>query len=335
MVKAIITGVLAAEGVTFDSTSIPDSCNYFGAGTKFGASTLFTADEKVSVDYKNKTVADLLDFLADYRSKKWSIDAALKAWFTSRTATSAPWTLTEDDCLTATLKKSGERYRNTEHLLNTSGIISMVESFPGDGSTYTFTLIYEVHQKPSLKVNGVAIAASDIGINGLSTGKKWYWSKGTNLISQDYTASPLPAGSVLEVSYVGQYGQDVTVDDDAGIAARALVDGTSGIVESVDDVSLIMNETEATTYATNLLTTFMASTQILTFRTRKSGLLEGMNLTVNLPKLGLSSVAMFITSLSISEGGPDASGAIVYYYDVSAVTGPTARAWPTILGGTV
>jgi hypothetical protein len=333
MVKAIITDVLSAEGVTFDSTSIPDACNYFGATTLFGASTIFTADEKVDVDYKNKTVADLLDYLADYRNKKWSIDEAKKLWFTLRTATAAPWTLTEDDCLTASLDKSGERYRNTEHLLNTSGVIDMVESFPGDGHSYTFTLIYPVHSKPSLKVNGVVVASGDIGINGLSTGKKWYWSKGTDTISQDYTASPLSSGSVLEVSYTGRYGQDVVVDDDTEIAARALIDGTSGIVESVDDINLVMNETGATAYATNLLTTFMASSQILGFRTRKAGLREGMNLTVNLPKLGLSNVDMFIITLSVCEDGPDSSGAIVYYYDVTAVTGPTARAWPTIFGG--
>ena len=37
-----------------------------------------------------------------------------------------------------------------------------------------------------MTLNSVAIAAADIGIRGVETGKKYYWSKGSNTINPDF-----------------------------------------------------------------------------------------------------------------------------------------------------
>lgn len=346
MVKHIIDDVLAAEGVTYDSTSIPDSVNYAwadGNGNQWkvyadgnGSQKTVTSDDVIEIDYRNKTIANLFDNLADRRIKTWKLDATKKFYFRLRTAEAAPWTLTTTDIdFTAqpTLKSSGERYRNSQHLLNSNGIQDLTESFDGDGDKRTFTLVFPVHETPSINVNG--IITTSIGINGVDSNKQWYWSKGSNIISQDYSAGAIPIGSTIEITYVGEYDQDVSVSDAAQIAARKTLDQTSGIVESVDSVDNVMTETNATKYANDLLNTMMSSTLVFEFRTIRTGLKEGQNLTVNCPTFDsrLSNVQMFIASISNVPIGPDINGEILGY-DVKAVTGPLQRAWPTIFGGT-
>lgn len=338
----IVDTVLTDEGVTYDASSIPDMhCYTFPDGnTKqfysqddgHPAQELVGEDNITQISFEYRTTAEALDELCNRLNYWWKIDANKKLWFAPRTLTTAAWTVTEADVLESGVKftKSDERYRNQQRLINTMGISENVtESFTSDGEIQSFTVQYPLYDKPDLYINGNRVSGEDIGIQGLDTGKEWYWGKGANIISHDISTSPITDGTLLTVVYNGIYTQDIVVSNAAEIAARAAIDGTSGIIEATVNISRALTAAAATDYATRLLVTYMAPTTALTFTTRRSGLEEGQTVHVTLPKLGLDT-DMFITSAriqhnTVTPGGQD------YRYTIQAITGPEALAWTNIL----
>jgi len=56
------------------------------------------------------------------------------------------------------------------------------ERFAGDGQRQTFTVEFPIANKPKITVNGFV---KTVGISSLDDGNDWYWSKGSNEVSQD------------------------------------------------------------------------------------------------------------------------------------------------------
>jgi hypothetical protein len=347
--KALVDLVLSEDGVTYDAASIPDDHVYTMADAAAGqhlshadgveGQVVCHADNVLQASYKRRRyVGDILDDLQERSGREWTVDKDLKLHFKPRTTIAAPWALTVDDVLCNTrfrprLVDDDERYRNTQHIINTAGIMNAVQSFHGDGTTKSFTVAMPLNAKPTIKVNGNKVAETEVGINGLNSGKAWYWSEGDNTVSQDLAASPLKSSDLLVIEYEGQYEQDIEVADAAEIAARALVDGTGGEVEAVKTIDKELTEAAATEYATAELGNNKVLGRTLTFTTERSGLYEHMTLSATLPSLDLSGDDFFITSVETEQRGI-VNGAVAYYYHVTAVQGPIALSWTRTLGGT-
>lgn len=340
-------GELHEEGVTYTAASIPDDhvyCYADGHASQVLCYANGNASQKVAhsdnlpeARFTRHRVSEILDDFADRLNYYWYFSPLKVLTFRPRTADPAPWALTKNDVYhneetaRATVRRSAEKYRNVHRVRNSNGLMNATQSFNGDGQNQTFSTAMNLHEKPILTVNGSLIDPSLIGINGLEGGKSWYWNEGQSTITQDLTQPPLRAGELLRVDYVGIYPQEVVAQDAAEIAARAALEGNSGIVEEVDDIAREMTESAAQAYASQELTTNKARTVILDFTTDRAGLAEGQALTVDNTVYGLNTT-MLIVSVGIS--GLGLCGAShKYLYRVQAVTGPLALAWAQILGG--
>jgi len=123
--------------------------------------------------------------------------------------------------------------------------------------------------------------AQDFGAYLIDTGKPWYYSYGETTINQDATGTPLAVGQFLEVSY-RVLGHDImSVQDDAVIATRAAVEGTSGIYENLIDDSQNVDAVGELAKATAILDTYKTIPFVVEgVETRLAGLLPGMLVTL-------------------------------------------------------
>ena len=273
------------------------------------------------------TATRALDALAARAGVDWWIDDAKVLQFKTPATVNAPFTLdwTKHGPLGAVPKliAGAHTYRNRQYIIGGKTTTdTQVAEFQGDTKTQTFPVSFPIVQVPTVKVDA---AAKTVGIRGLNTGKDWYWSKGSEIVSQDHADTPLSASEVLEVTYVGEY-PIVTITDHTDEQTRiAAVEGSgSGIVSHVHEDSGIASIADASSLAGTLLATYAQQARAIIFSTTTAGLEVGQLATVNLPELGVSSEDFLIWKIDISD-----LGATELQYQVTALDGPAEVSWTT------
>jgi prophage tail gpP-like protein len=122
-----------------------------------------------------------------------------------------------------------------------------------------------------------------------------------------------------------RYGADlalsVTVNDTAQQAARAAVEGGTGIYHAVEDADEILAAGEATALADALLRRFGKIPQTVQFATRVRGLKAGQTVTVTLPKHGIGTGSPPGTDFLIDKVTLRDEGNQILRWDVTAVSG--------------
>ena len=218
ILRDLVNTYAAGEGI--DLTSIPAA----------GGPTVTRAEFK-----DGDRVSDCVSGACDLASRKWVIDADKKLKTIDVTSGSSLYTIgtSSANVLANTLEvtESLEDYANriTLRLPNATTDLQ-TEPFVGDGTTKQWTLVYPVASVPTLDVNGTS---KTVGIDGVDTGKDFYWNAGSAVITQDSGASALTVSETLTVAYTGVQALTVTVDDTAQQTARAAIELTSGIYHSV------------------------------------------------------------------------------------------------------
>lgn len=130
---------------------------------------------------------------------------------------------------------------------------------PGNGRIL-FGTLYDFVGIPQVTVNGVAQMVINLEVSPPTTpGAQWYvlLDPTTNIgqnVSQIQSNPPLGVGDVLVVSYQTQLAPIYWVQNDAQIAARAAIEGNSGIYEDVQDAPNTITDPQAIIlYAQSLL----------------------------------------------------------------------------------
>jgi hypothetical protein len=308
IVYMLVTSFLDGEGVTFDSASINST----------------ELSKRVTIDLSGKNVTECLNELASLSGCYWHIDANKKLWFKPYGTATAPWVLTATDVLAgATLERSEPKYRNSQfvekaYLEPTDVPFSIL----GDGETRDFNIGHPVQSITELKASGVTIAAADIGIKGTDTGKKYYYSVGDPVITQDDGQAILTSAQALSGLAKSERNMFVWVTADAAeIASEAARTGCSGYVSYADQCPEGMTKDQATQWAKDRIAEFASECYTLHFETLRSGLDIGQMLTVNIPEFGLVDVQMLVSRVSAG-GNPHR-----WVYSVDAVYGYVAGDW--------
>jgi len=310
IVKDLITEKLAAEGIT--EGTIQD-----------GPTVVEAVFNYVTVSRAMESLAEKADFI-------WYVDYDKKLYFMARDTVAAPWTATAADMKTdsISLERGNKQYRNTQYVKGGKDITDPItENKIGDGKTRAWVVGFPIAKEPALKLNITDIAAADIGIRGVETGKRYYWSKGSNVISQDDNETLLVSSDTLEVTYRGEFDIIVKTYDQDEIEDRISVEGGSGIVEEVADESNTTTREAAFEIANAKLKKYGVIGQRLRFLTKRSGLFAGQILTVSLPGYGLNSAEMLIESVTITT-----EQNTVVWYDVSCAEGPEQQNWTKLFG---
>jgi len=291
-----------------------------------------------SVTYTATSVAKNFDDLAKQSNYSWFIDQNKVFNFRSRAAFASPWILqsspyglvpVNDIEVTSNfeLDVGNDLYRNRQTILGALDTQLFTETNVGDGSTRTFPLGYEVGAQPTVFVNGVP---QTVGVKG-SAGFNFYYAIGDPHLVQDVSGQLLQSSDQIQVTYLGLFPVTVVVDDLTQQALQQAIEGGSGIVESVQDVTgQGINKASAIALANQLLSRYGIAGRTLIFDTTRNGLQIGQMLTIFLPEHGILEGQFFITQAEISlmKGNADTQ---VWWYKVTASELPKKASWAKLL----
>lgn len=311
--------ILVAEGVT----SLPGS---------IAAGALIPQ----AVYTYNKSVAEVLTFLAQQSGFWWNIDTAGVLWFQPYAGVPAPFTLdgtTVDAMQNLGVDYGNDIYNNTQYVKGSyaekgSNASPLVETLIGDGHTRSFTLAYQISRLRTVVLNGTDIT-SQMGTKG-STGNPFYYQTGDPVIAQDPSQTLLTSSDSLVVTYIGRTPIIAKAANAALVAAQKVREGTgTGLIEAEYSYTKVRTQQAAFAIASALLARYGQDMTVLTFdalATKAAGLLEGQMLTVNLSDFGLSNKQMLVTVVAID----DQVDGINVWYHVTAVGSPyDAAQWQT------
>ena len=306
IVTSIITQVLQEEGVEI--------------GTIEAGPTLS------EVVFNYVPCAQALDRLADMAGKIWWIDQERFLHFVTPTGT-AVRTVDEDDMTDApAVLHYSPDYRNKQYVRGIKGYTDdQTEDFEGDDTVQSFVTSYPIGRVPTVTLNA---GAQTVGIRGIDTGDDWYWSKGSNVRSQETGDTPIGPSDALQVVYEGLTELVVVATDDAEQIRVAASEGglSSGLVESVLSVTDIFGREAGFDQAAGLLDTYAVEGLAITFTTERSDYKVGDYVTVNIPTPGgpppIVDEIFLVTAITSRD-----LTATEWIYDVTIVKGADAGSW--------
>ncbi len=264
IINDIITKYLSEEGVT--------------AGTIGTGATITRA----VFNYVSATKA--MDYITSLTGYSWNITIDNKLNYFDRTSYTAPFNLQDVRHSQFRHVKNANKYRNVQYIRGGKGTTAtqpLEKPSPApDGVSRTFTLRFPLAEKPSIYINSVQVPSSDIGVNGIDTNKKWYFSYASYQITQDTTEAIL-TNEVLQVTYIGLNQLFGVVDNAGQINERATIEtGTSGKYEFLSEEKSVTSSEQLLEYAGGLITKYAEIGDKITFKTEVEGFQVGQLLNV-------------------------------------------------------
>ena len=265
-----------------------------------------------------------IDAIAEKANFIWFIGFDKKLYFIERSTYFSPFAITTRDAIknSVSVETDNTKYRNKQYIKGGRDITDpLTESFAGDGKSRTYVVGFPIAKVPTIKVNTTTLLSNEVGIRGLDTGKKYYWSKGESQITQDESETLLISADTLKIIYQGEYDVIAITFDPTQIESRQAIEGNSGIVENVADEIENTNRDTAFQSANAKLAKYGVIGRRLKFTARKTGLKTGQLLTVNMPEHGIDGLQMLIESITVTRQDN------LFYYRISAVEGPSQQSW--------
>lgn len=218
----------------------------------------------------------------------WYIDFEKKLHFYEKNSGTIV-DLTDLNYVNLSQKRSMDFYRNTQYVLSpelrTSEQPLEIMSPRADGTTRTFITRFAIAQKPSLwYTNDItagtptwnSISDSDIGVNGIDEGKKWYWSYNSQTVTQDDSQTVLPVNGALRITYIGLRKGIIKFENQSQISTRKGYEaGTSGIYESVVELQDVDDFYQAVNYCRSILSQYSSIADSISFETNDSRFVQG------------------------------------------------------------
>lgn len=193
-----------------------------------------------------------------------------------------------------------------------------------DGSIRKYNVRFPIATKPIIYVNDVAVSSDYVGINGVDTGKYFYFNYDSKDIIHDDGETPLDAGlgDTLTVTYKGYRELFLVSDSAEQIADRASKEsGTSGIYENIYKETAIDDAIQALEYADALIVKYGEIKNTVNFKTEQVGLKAGQMLKIENTLFELDDYYL-IESISISQLDP-----LHFEYSVKCLDGAAVGGW--------
>lgn len=267
-----------------------------------------------------------LDYLKDITGFNWQIDKDRKLNFFSRETNIAPFILNNSFPHSRFEKNSSmENYRNKQYIRGSQGETSVQEKEKPtprpDGQSRNFILRFPVAKKPTIYINNIQVPDSQVGVNGIDTNKKWYFSYNSNTLSQDSSETPLTSTDVLEITYIGLRNIMMILENAAQISERKSKEsGTSGIYECMINESSLKSTAQAMQYGHGIMAKYGEVSDRISFSTLQTGLEAGQLLRVFKPLFGIND-NFLIESVDVSAYGHEIE------YQITALDGASIGGW--------
>ena len=267
-----------------------------------------------------------MNYLADTTGYNWEIGNLKQLNFFDRSTYTAPVTLTDisHNYKDLSVKKSRSNYRNRQYIragTDISAEIALEKPTPKpDGVSKTFVVRLPIALKPRIFINAVEVPATDIGVNGLDMGKKYYFTYNSNTITQDSSVAVLLDTQVLTVTYKGLYPLLVVADSPGQMSARKDIEGGSGVHENIIQEGNLDTRQAALEFAQGKLEKYGIIPKVVTFNTYDKGLRAGQLLPITNTKHNLSGTFL-IDSVSGRNDG------ILTLYSIRCLDGASVGGW--------
>lgn len=339
IVANIVSTVLAAEGVTVGQIYDPFPALFVSLTTIVSTSLLVTASSNAipNAVFGYCTVAAALDALVQSASSSgipyyWQIDQFKQLWFVPYTMITGPavdGTIIDEKNNPPSVTRANPTYRNVQYIVSgTAQTLPQTETRLGDGNTVAWPMGFDLSMVPTISVDG---NPKTVGINGIDAGKDFYWNKGDKVITQDSAAAKLTASNVLQVYYIGQYPTVIASNNAAQIAQQTGLDGTSGIIEDVEEDATITSLAGGYAEAGNLLTRYSTQGIQVQATVKQPGFVQGQFCQTNLPMFGINNLGMLLESISIT----DSVDGFSLWYKLNLIAGPSDTSWQSFWGNLI
>jgi hypothetical protein len=284
-----------------------------------------------STDYAyKKQVSGVAADIASQSKMYWRIDKNKKYIMKDRAYSTAPWPLYSADPLfkgsdaSPLLTRQSPLYRNRQYVYNAIDLQTIPESKLGDGTAQSWVLKYPVDSITSLTLDG---NPQTFGVQGVDTGKSFYYQPGQPTLSQDSAQTPPTPVQIIAITYVARVPYVSMRENTAQQAALAPIDSTSGIVSASEDGGGISKAAADTLAQARIDAYAILGVSDWEYVTERSGLAPGMLQTMFVPEHGLFDTDMLITDI-ITTLWLDGNSNLNYRYDVKATSGPNiGTAW--------
>ncbi|MFH1737739.1 MAG: hypothetical protein ABIH23_01940, partial [bacterium] len=157
------------------------------------------------------------------------------------------------------------------------------------------------------------------------------YTRGSDGLYRDQHAE-FSGGEEIIVVYQTPAANVVSAQDDAAIAARAAIEGGTGIHEAIDEMSTIVTQAEADAYAEGMVRRFGTSGIPLEvkFESDTDGIEPGQKINVNIPNLGVDDEDLIISDVQARCVLDD-----LWRYNVTCVRGESLQSWDQYLNRVV
>lgn len=238
-----------------------------------------------------------------------------------------------------TVLSSADLFRSQQIVTNVTGLVTPPpEVKVADGSTTSWTLGYPVYSAPTILVNG---QPTTVGVQGIDNNRQFYWQPGSASISYDSSLPKLPAGAILNITYVGESTVNVTLNNGTTQAAQAASELNSGIVAEIESAMRTgtngMTTSQATTFGNGLLARYGNNGTIeMIGVTQYQGLAPGTVIPIFLPEM-MNTWNSQLPLVKVTTTAYQGINGLIWLSTIDATSGPNlsnwARAWG--LGGTL
>lgn len=284
--------------------------------------------------FNYRTAGQVLRDLAQRADMWFRVDYDKNMFFVARETFTAPFTLDGTRFIDGSLALDdfNPRYRNAQYQVGGRDTTDLqIEQVKGDGKTRSFPVGFPIVKEPLIEVDtGAGLVAKTVGIKGVETGKQFYWTKGSEIVTQDTSETILDdTDDFVQVSYFGEYQLVTRSEDAAEIAAQlARQDNVGdGVVEAVDLDTSPNSRQESFEKGASALQKYARPAGLLSYDTLEAGLEPGQQQVCNLPSLGItpSDEALFIEEIEVRVLMADPVDVVIR--NVRCAQGPSTGSW--------
>lgn len=290
VVKDLIDTYCDFEGFTYTGTSIQNGVALDSKGVLFD-SPIFVNDA-------------IQQLLTANPSFYFAVDVNQVVYFAVRTLVAAPADFTP----TSGQQKRGVvgtitavDVRNCEISTTTwDAVVPTPDSFTGDGVARSWFTTKPIAKVTSVFLNGVTVEIADGSTT--ATAPFYFWPN-DHMIWQDPLDPVLGTGDTLEVNYQALADNLIEYSDDVSRAARAVIEGSGfGRYEQPIDRTNLPGKTTALADATASVNRLKENYYSVDINTFELDYAIGQTISdVTIPRVQLSSLALFIDSIKASD----------------------------------
>lgn len=273
---------------------------------------------------KDRNLQEALNELADLVGATWTITPGRKFSFLAE-ADFPVFSKTIDSgfLLGTDLQHTCRDYKTrTVQIVSgaTDTTSTQTENFIYDGTHSSFTTVYPIAAKPTIKINGSTVAAAYIGVRGIDDNDssiKFFFSFNSETVTYNTSSGALSSGNTVTVQYTGIFPVRIVRSNQTAINAVAQRTGTSGKREQIVVDTSLSSQADAQQLAESLLARFSEQSEEISLWLLSSELTKrGYNyddfalltaVSFDLPQIGVQG-KYIITSRTVEPFDADLSG---------------------------